>query len=123
MTVLKFVGYIALKWILFWVYQIVESGEKSNWDWSKLNGWESIIYTSGLLLLLPIIEIIVLAGPFYLALKQRGWIMIMLLVLTFVLEFLIGWFATNEKFALWMLVKLVLSIGLFFLFFRNQLKF
>lgn len=121
--VFNFISYITLKWILFWGYQIFESGEKSNWNWDKVNSMEGVVYTLGMLLILPILEIIILSGPFYLALKQKGWVMIVILILVFVLEFAIGWFATNQKFALWMVVKLALSIGLFFLFYRKQLKF
>jgi len=121
--VLKFISYITLKWILFWGYQIFESGEKSNWNWDKVNSIEGVVYTLGMLLILPILEIIILSGPFYLALKQKGWVMIVVLILVFVLEFATGWFATNQKFALWMVVKLVLSIVLFFLFYKKQLKF
>jgi hypothetical protein len=121
--VFKFISYITLKWILFWGYQFFESGEKSNWNWDKVNSMESMVYTFGMFLIFPILEIIFLMGPFYLALKKDGWMMIGILVLVFVLEFAIGWFATNQKFALWMVVKLALSIGLFFLFYRKQMKF
>ena len=121
--VLKFISYITLKWILFCGYQIFESGEKSNWNWYKVNSMEGVVYTLGMLLILPILEIIILSSPFYLALKQKGWVMIVILIVVFVLEFAIGWFATNQKFALWMVVKPALSIGLLFLFYRKQLKF
>ncbi|AFL84388.1 hypothetical protein Belba_1790 [Belliella baltica DSM 15883] len=84
---------------------------------------EGVVYTLGMLLILPILEIIILSGPFYLALKKKGWVMVVIIILVFVLEFAIGWFATNQRFALWMVVKLALSIGLFFLFYRKQMKF
>jgi len=94
--VLKFSGYIILKWILFWGYQIFESGERSNWDWGKVNSMESLVYTFVMLLLLPFLEIIILSRPFYLALKKKGWVMILVLFLAFALEFAVGWFATNQ---------------------------
>lgn len=122
-AILKFSGYIALKWVLFWVYQIFESSENLNWDWSKVNNMDSAIYTFGMLLALPILEIIILCGPFYLALKQKGWIMILVLVLMFVLEFAIGWYATNQQLSTWMIVKILLSVGLFWLFYGKRLEF
>ena len=118
---LKFLGYIATKWVLFWCYQIFENKDSSEWNWSNVNSQESLIYTSIMLLLVPILEVIILSGPFYLALKQKGMVMILLLVLTFTLEFVIGWFATNQQLSTWMFVKMILSIGLFFLFYKKEL--
>lgn len=69
-----------------------------------------------------LLKTLILALPFHLALKQKGVFLLLILILVFVLEFAIGWFATNQKFALWVVVKLALSIGLFFLFYRKQLK-
>lgn len=119
--IFKFLGYIAMKWILFYGYQYIESGNK--WDWNKMQNREDALYTLWMLLALPLLETLILALPFQLALKQKGTFLLLILILVFVLEFAIGWFATNQKFALWMVVKLVLSIGLFFLFYRKQLKF
>ena len=94
-----------------------------SWDWGKVNNTESIIYTLGMLLGLPIIETIILGIPFHLALKQKGGVLILLLILTFVLEFAIGWYATNQQLSSWMIVKMLLSIGLFWVFYRKQLSF
>lgn len=118
--VFKFLGYIAIKWVLFYSYQYIESGNKL--DWNKVQNKEDILYTLWMLLALPLLETLILALPFHLALKQKGVFLLLILILVFVLEFAIGWFATNQKFALWMVVKLALSIGLFFLFYRKQLK-
>lgn len=120
-TLLKFAGYILLKWVCFYAYQYIESGNK--WDWGKVQTKEDTLYTAWMLLALPVLEIIVLVLPFQLALKQKGLFMIFLLVLIFALEFAIGWIATNQRFAVWMVVKIIISAGLFFLIYRKQLNF
>jgi hypothetical protein len=116
---LKFTGYILLKWLCFYIYQVVES--KRDWDWNRMQSREDIFYTAWMLLALPILEILILVLPFQLALKQRGWLVIAILLLAFVLEFIIGWFATNQRLEVWMIVKIILSMALFFLMYRKQL--
>ncbi len=115
---LKFAGYIFLKWVCFYLYQYIESGNA--WDWGKVQTAEDWFYTAWMLLALPVLETLVLFLPFHLALKQKGWSLIFMLVLVFTLEFAIGWFATNQHFAIWMVVKIILSAGLFFFFYRKQ---
>lgn len=74
-----------------------------------------------MLLALPLVELVVLYYLFQLALRQKGWNTILLLIVTFGLEFIIGWFATNQNFEVWMAVKIVLSVVLFVLMYRKQL--
>jgi len=77
-------------------YQIIESRERLNWDWGKVNSKESLVYTIEMLLVLPFLEIIIRSGPFYAAVKKKGWVMILILLLALALEFAVGWFATNQ---------------------------
>lgn len=80
-------------------------------------------FTAWMLLILPAVELVVMIFPFYLSLKQKGWILLVALISTFVLEFAIGWYATNQQLSTWMVVKIFLSVGLFWLFYKNQLEF
>jgi hypothetical protein len=114
----KFAGYIALKWILFYIYQFVTGTTK--WSFDKVNG-EGLFLAAFMLLILPLIELVVLFFPIKWALKQSSWLTILILIITFGLEFLIGWYATNQHFETWMMVKIVLSVILFLLFYRKQL--
>lgn len=115
-----FVLYIAIKWILFYVYQFTSSNP--NWSFEKANG-EGVFLAAFMLLILPLVEVVVLFFPFQWALKQRSWLMILFLIMIFGLEFFIGWFATNQHFEIWMFVKLLLSISLFLFVYREQIKF
>lgn len=120
-TFLKFTGYILLKWVCFFAYQYIESRNK--WDWEKAQSKEDSLYTVWMLLALPALEIILFVLPFQLALRQKGLVMVFFLVLIFALEFAIGWFASNQRIAVWMIVKIIFSAGLFFLLYRKQLNF
>lgn len=115
----KFAGYILLKWVLFYAYQFIEGNPK--WNFEKANG-EGLFLAAFMLLALPLVELVVLYYPFQLALKQKGWIAILLLIVTFGLEFIIGWYATNQYLEVWMIVKIVLSAVLFGLMYRKQLR-
>ena len=121
-SLFKFAGYILLKWALFYLYQFLESGARLNWNWSKLQSFEDYFYTTWMLFVLPILEVIILIWPFQIALKQKGWVVILILIGAFALEFIIGWYATNQRFAVWMIVKIILSAGLFFLLYKKQLS-
>ena len=112
---------MALKWVCFYLYQYLESG--SGWKWKRVETKEDVYYTAWILLVLPLLEMLLLALPIHLAIRQKGWLMITILVLTFALEFLIGWYATNQQLSIWMIVKIILSVGLFWLFYRKQLEF
>jgi len=114
----KFAGYIALKWVFFYIYQFTTGGTK--WSFDKVNG-EGLFLAAFMLLILPLVEMVVLFFPFQFALKQKGWLAILILIVTFGLEFLIGWFATNQHFAVWMAIKIALSAVLFGLMYRKQL--
>lgn len=114
---LKFVGYILLKWFCFYIYQFAESRFKWN---SKLDK-DGYILAVVMLFTLPLLEIIVLIFPINFALKQKGWIMISILVLAFLIEFLMSWYLTNQKIEVWMVVKMILSIGLFSYLYRKEL--
>lgn len=120
-VLLRYLGYMTTKWISFYLYQYMESG--GSWKWEKVETKEDIYYTAWMLLVLPIVEMFILALPLHLAIRQKGWIMIVVLALTFALEFAIGWYATNQQFSVWMIVKIALSIGLFYVFYRRQLIF
>lgn len=114
----KFVGYIALKWTLFYIYQFIEGSIKCKFD--NVNG-EGLLLATFMLLAIPLIEIVVLFFPLNFALRQRGWIAMLLLIVVFCLEFVIGWYMTNQHFAAWMIVKIVLSVSLFLLLYRKRL--
>lgn len=114
----KFAVYILLKWTLFYVYQFV--GGSTKWNLDKVNG-EGIFLAAFMLLALPLVEFVILFLPLQWALRQKGWITILLLVVVFGLEFIIGWYATNQHFEVWMAVKVILSGGLFWLMYRKQL--
>ncbi|MBB5648913.1 hypothetical protein [Pedobacter cryoconitis] len=115
----KFAGYILLKWTLFYIYQFTEGSTR--WSFNKVNG-EGLFLAAFMLLALPLIELVILFFPLQLALKQKGWIAMLLLIATFGLEFIIGWFATNQHFEIWMAVKIGLSILLFLFMYRKQLS-
>ncbi len=117
-TFLRFTGYILLKWICFYIYQFAGSSVK----WNQTTNYEGRILGAFMLLALPILEIIVLIFPFHLAMKQKGWVTILILILTFTLEFLIGWYATNQHLEVWMGVKIILSVLLFYFLYRKQLN-
>ncbi len=118
---LKFAGYILLKWALFYAYQFV--GSDSKWDWSgKSTNKEGVLLAAFMLLTLPFLEIIVLFFPFQWALKQKGLPAIIILMLSFTAEFIIGWYATNQHFETWMSVKIALSILLFYIMYRKSLS-
>lgn len=114
----KFAGYILLKWVLFYAYQFIEGSPK--WNFDKANG-EGLFLAAFMLLALPLVELVVLYYPFKLALRQKGWITILLLIATFCLEFIIGWYVTNQRLEVWMIVKIVLSVVLFAFMYRKRL--
>ena len=114
----KFAGYILLKWTLFYTFQF--TGSDTKWNWNKANG-EGLFLAAFMLLALSLIELVVLFFPLQLALRQRGWMLISLLIAIFGLEFIIGWIATNQRLEVWMAVKIVLSVSLFWLMYRKQL--
>ena len=105
----RYLGYMATKWVCFYLYQYLGSG--SSWKWDKVETKEDIYYTTWMLLALPVVEMLLLALPIHLAIRQKGWLMIAILVFTFALEFAIGWYATNQQLSTWMIVKIVLSVG------------
>ncbi len=105
---------------MFYIYQFSTGDTK--WNFGDANT-EGIFLGVFMLTILPLIETFVLFFLFKWALKKHGWIMISILVGTFSLEYLIGWFATNQYFATWMLIKIVLSIFLFLLVYRKKIKF
>ncbi len=117
---LKFLGYISFKWVCFYVYQIAQSNK--DWDWGRVKTKEDVYYTAWMLLALPVLELMILIFPFLLALKQKGELAVLILFIAFTLEFIIGWYATNQHLEVWMIVKIVLSMSLFFILYRNQLK-
>lgn len=120
-TLLRYLGYMVAKWVCFYLYQYFESG--NSWKWERLETIEDIYYTAWMFFALPVVEIFLLALPIHLAIRQKGWIMLIALALIFILEFTIGWYATNQQLSTWMIVKGLLSIGLFWLFYREQLEF
>ena len=115
---IKFGGYIIVKWIVFYTYQFLEGSSK--WDFGKANG-EGLFLAAFMLLALPLLEIVLLFLPVRLSFQQSGWIRLLLLTFVFCLEFGLGWYATNQNLEIWMVVKIVLSILLFLLFYRKQL--
>lgn len=114
----KFTGYILLKWCLFYSYQFLEG--QTTWSWKSANA-EGIFLTVFMLLAIPFIELLILLYPVILALRQNGWLRMMILSQVFTLEFLIAWIATNQQLASWMVIKIILSVGVFALLFRKQL--
>jgi len=114
----KFIGYIVLKWVLFYIYQFTEGNTK--WSFYKVNG-EGLFLAAFMLLILPLAEIAILFFPFHFALKQNGKLTVLILIVAFGLEFLLGWYAINQHFETWMAVKIILSAGLFWLMYRKRL--
>jgi len=114
----KSTGYIIVKWIVFYTYQFLEGN--SNWDFGKANR-EGLFLTVFMFLGLPVLEINMLYLPVKLSFQQSYWIRLFMLVFVFCLEFGVGWYATNQNFEDWMVVKIALSIILFLLFYRKQL--
>lgn len=90
--------------------------------WGKSTNKEDILLAFFMLFALPILEIIVLILPFNFALKQKGWLAIAVLLLSFMLEFIMGWYATNQHFEQWMIIKILLSVGLFYLMYKKRLN-
>ena len=116
--ILKFLGYVSLKWLCFYTYLLLNS--KSKWNWNQVQTKEDIFYTVWMLLALPIAEIAILLFPFQLALRFRGLWLLVILVFIFILEFTIGWYATNRHLELWMIIKITLSIVLFLLVYEYR---
>lgn len=114
----KFTGYILLKWALFYLYQFVEGSTKWSLD---NNNSEGIFLAVFMLIALPLVELVILFYPLQLALRTKGSMAILLLIASFSLEFILGWFATNQHFAVWMAAKIILSMLLFGLMYRKQL--
>lgn len=114
----KFTGYILLKWALFYLYQFIEGSTK--WSFNKANS-EGVFLAVFMLIALPLVELVILFYPLQLALRTKGLNTILLLIASFSLEFAIGWFITNQHFAVWMVVKIILSMLLFGLMYRKQL--
>lgn len=120
-ALLRYLGYMAAKWVLFYLYQYLESD--GSWKWERVETKEDVYYTAWMLLILPVVEIFLLALPIHLAIRQKGWLMVAIVILTFALEFAFGWYATNQQLSIWMVVKIALSVGLFYLFYRRLLVF
>jgi hypothetical protein len=116
----KFSEYIFIKYAILYSIYFMISG--SMWDWGKLNDKENIIYTIIVLFSLPILEILFLFLPFTLALKQKGIKVLISLSICFIFEFFISWFFSSESIESWMIVKIGLSIVLFSMIYRKDLK-
>lgn len=115
----KFSSYIFLKWICIYSYLFIENG--SRWKWSQQTNSEGLLLAVFMLLALPLLELVVLIWPFEFALKKRGWQTAIILLLTFVLEFLLTWYATNQQIATWIIVKIVFSVIIYLFLYRKQL--
>lgn len=118
---LRFLGYISIKWILFYIYQFIESSSRSKWGNDSTN-MDGILLAIFMLGVLPLIETVLLFFPLQLALGKKGLPAILILIFSFALEFFIGWYITNEHFEVWMVVKIFLSVVLFYLIYRKQLN-
>ncbi|WP_400191810.1 hypothetical protein [Hymenobacter sp. B81] len=114
-------AYIVIKWVGFYGYQFIESGAGSDWNWQNLNNAENIVFTLSLLCIWPTIEALALLFPIKLALEHKSWSRLLALILTFAIEFAIGWFMISQQFDFWMVVKILMSIILFALLFGEQL--
>ena len=55
--IIKFIGYILIKWLLFYIYQFIERGNFHGWGQST--NFEGKILTLIMLLGLPFIEIVI----------------------------------------------------------------
>jgi hypothetical protein len=117
---LKFTLYIIIKWLVFYTYQFIEKNEK--WTWERPEGKDGLFLAAFMLLGLPILELILLFLPFHFALKQKGWLLLLLLAIIFISEFFIGFYLTNQNIELWMIIKIIISILIFGLMYREQLK-
>jgi hypothetical protein len=115
----KFLVYLLLKWSIFYIYQF--SGTQTIWNWKHTNS-EGVLLAALMLLAMPLTELVLFFFPVLLALRQKSWIMLLILIQVLGLEFLMGWLFTNQQLALWMVVKILLSAGLFVLIFRKQLQ-
>jgi len=119
----KFLGYISLKWICFYVYQFLEPYATSDWHLSwQLPNIKGVFLAVLMILFLPFLELIVLAWPFELALRQRGWRTVIILILAFIVEFFLNWSFTNQQIETWMIVKIIGSIILYLFLYRRQLS-
>lgn len=117
-TMLKFSCYILLKWLCLYTYLLADS--ESKWDWDKVKTKEDAFYTAWMLFALPIVELLVLFLPFLLALRSEGLKSIVAFSCVFILEFVVGWYATNQHIELWMIIKITFSIVLFLIVYRYK---
>ncbi len=115
---LKFVGYIILKWVCIYTFEYFDSSIK----WNQEINHEGWLLAAFMLLAMPLLEIILLTIPFHWALKHKGGILIAILLSTFALEFAIGYYMTTQRFATWIIIKLFFSVALFYLFYKKQIK-
>lgn len=118
----RFFSYILLKWVGFYFCQFIEFGVRSGWNirWQIPNS-EGLFLAVFMVLSLPFLELIVLAWPFELALRQRGWRTVAVLFMTFIVEFFLSWFFTNQHIETWMIVKISESIILYLFLYKDQL--
>jgi hypothetical protein len=109
--------YVLLKWTCFFLYELTMS--KVSWQTPNIEG---VLWAIFIIFPWFILELIILWHPFHFALKQKGIRQLLILLVAFLLEFVIGWCLTNQKFETWMLVKLIFSSGLFILIYRRQVR-
>lgn len=108
------------KWILFYSYIFYES--KGGWNWERVRTIDAILYTVWMIASLPVIEMIIMVVPLHLAIRQqRRAVKFMILILCFAVEFFVSFYATNEQLSEWMIIKIILSVVIFWLFYRRLL--
>ena len=117
---ITFCIYILLKYTLLFGYDFI-FGDAS-WDWNNLKTGEDWFYIGWMFFVLPLLEILVLYFPFRIALKQSGSSLYIGLAIVFIVEFFISWVITSQRVEGWMIAKIVLSIILFMIMFRGQLR-
>lgn len=116
---IKFSGYIFLKWVCFYSYVFIANKTLLKWD--QKTSFEGVILLIGMLFIIPLLELLILFLPFNLFMKQKGWKTLFVLALAFSLEFLLTWSTTNQQIAIWMVVKIAISIILYLLLYQKQL--
>jgi len=123
--ILKVVGYIFLRFIVFQSVLGLTSNDSKMVKLSDLQTGEDLFYILWIFLFFPVLEIIVLTIPFSYGLQKitesKSLWVIMLFLLLFGIEFLLAVLLTNYEISALKFYKIGISMMLFVMLFRKSL--
>lgn len=110
--------YIIVKYFFVFAYNFSFSTEQINLDWAYLQTGKDWFYFLWMFFSLPLLEGIILFFPFKMALKYSAPKIYLYLIFIFLLEFFLTWAITNQQLENWMIIKIIISVMLFFIVFQ-----